>query len=225
MDGTDRRAWLVSLVLHGVLVAAASIRIADGDPPPPSDAAVPAAPDVPTTAPLILAEDAFVPLPLGQPLPDRPLADLPILHATSLAPRAEAASPGPVRAEDEPPTPARWDARATPILDALRGQARSAPRDWDEDNRRTAATTVQIFIENTFRARWAGLRTRITRRDLILWLRVDAGGRIASGGLFQCSTGLADLDRAIERWLTTEVTGLPRIEAGVDHFIRVELPR
>ena len=90
---------------------------------------------------------------------------------------------------------------------------------------RTAATTVQIFIENTFRARWAGLRTRITRRDLILWLRVDAGGRIASGGLFQCSTGLADLDRAIERWLTTEVTGLPRIEAGVDHFIRVELPR
>lgn len=224
MDGTDRRAWLSSLVLHGILVAAALIHVAGGDPPPPPAVAVPA-PETPATAPLILAEDAFVPLPQSQPLPDRPLPEAPILRATSLAPRADEASSGQLHTEPEPPTPARWDARATPILDALRGQARSAPRDWDEDNRRTAATTLQIFIENTFRARWSGLRTRISRRDLVLWLRVDAGGRITGGGLFHCSTGLADLDRAIERWLTTEVAGLPRIEAGIEHFVRVELPR
>lgn len=224
MDGTDRRAWSISLVLHGVLVAVSLIRLASDDVQPPADTATPI-PEAPTTAPLILAEDAFVPLPLGQPLPDRPLPEAPILRATSLAPQAAEASPGQIRAKAEPPTQTQWDAQATPILDALRGQARSAPRDWDEDNRRTTATTLQIFIENTFRTRWTGLRTRITRRDLVLWLRVDSAGRITDGGLFHCSTGLPDLDRGIERWLTTEVTGLPRIEAGIEHFVRVELPR
>lgn len=229
IDPLTRKAWLLSVVIHAVVVAISVIGLFPRRSPPPPPQTTPVAP-LPEQADdlgaLILAEDSFAPPPPAPALADLPLSPTVVpLAAASLAPAGREASRGSSGDARAPLALPPLAAPATPELDALRTRMSAPrPRDWGEDNRRNAATSLQIFIENAFWERWRGHATRITNRTLVLWLETGSDNRILRGGLFRSSTGVEELDRAIEAWLVSGVVGLPPIDAASIHYVRITLP-
>lgn len=240
MDNVERRAWMISLILHGGLVLVTLIGFGGGptNPPLPPLPPLPEMVDRPeaikkTPPPaalpeleMVLAEDAVLPVTADVALPALPLgqASVPILMPSSLAPKAKEASAG---TDHTLPDIVKSGAEVAtlPTLETIRAKRSAAlPANWEEDNRRTAATTLQMFLEQKFWQQWRALSTRISQRDLVLWIETDSTNHIARGGLFHCSTGLEDLDRSIEHWLTHSLVGLPPVAPNTTHYIRIRLP-
>jgi hypothetical protein len=230
MDAVDRRAFTVSLVIHGVLIAVTLIGIHPRGPeapiPEPSTVLAPA-PAAQEDLGFTLAEDAFAVVPAAPTLPAlgaRPLSER-ILHATPMLPPGPLTSRGSSGTQTQNLRLPESTAATNSELTALQARL-STPRAVDsaEDNRRNAATSLQIFLENAFQRQWRQQATRITNRTLVIWIETNRANQIERGGLYHCTTGVADLDLAIDRWLVSGTIGLPPITPGVIHYVRIEIP-
>jgi len=237
MDKITSRSFYASVLIHVVVVVVSLFGFFPSSAPQtppvtqiPAPAVAPkSAEKTPALAPLILAEDSFLsanPPPSLPPLPaPKQATSVTPLIPLPMTPTGPVLSRGTTGDRNAPLALPPADGPATPALDALRTRM-SSPRttDWDEDARRTTAMSLQIFIERAFWEKWRGHATRITNRTLVLWLRSGARNRVVDGGLFQCSTGVPDLDRAIEAWLVSGELGLPAIDTASIYYIRIKLP-
>jgi hypothetical protein len=106
------------------------------------------------------------------------------------------------------------EAVATPLGDALRGQ-RSNPRlSAEAASRATGADHLDYIIGEAYRRLWRGYASQITNRILVIEVEADGTGTVHRAGLFHCTTGVPELDRAITAWLVQEEVNLPRLLAG-----------
>ena len=88
----------------------------------------------------------------------------------------------------------------------------------------TARSYLEIQLDRAWRTRWWRWGSQVANRRLVVWAEVDRSGKVLRGGLFRSSTGVAELDRAIAHWLTSEGLVLPAIEPGVTHRFLLSLP-
>ena len=236
MDRVTRRSGYVSLVLHGVLVAASLFALGPPPPPAPPPARAPAAAaqsdaaqpkPSPTLAPLnIAAEDAV----LSPPAPRLPqlgagsaaLPPLPIVRATATDRQGTGRSRGRT-GSDPAPVDLPTAAGESPTLRALRGTHSNPSLKHEQDMQATAQAHLQKRLVDTYHARWRPYATQISNRTLVIELVVDRRGRVQRGRLFQSPTGSPDLDRAIESWLMEKDFGLPPITPETLWF-QVTLP-
>lgn len=245
MDKITSRSLYASVVIHGVVVVVSLFGLfPPSTPTSPAVIAIPV-PAVaekpaeksaeqprekpPVLAPLILAEDSFLPASAPPSLPPLPapkqLTSVTPLIPLPMTPVGRELSRGTSGDRNAPLALPPSDGPATPTLNAVRTRMSSPPAtDWAEDARRTTATSLQIFIERAFWTKWRSHATQVTNRTLVLWLRSGSGNHVVEGGLFQCTTGVPDLDRAIEAWLVSGELGLPAIDTASIYYIRIKLP-
>jgi len=112
----------------------------------------------------------------------------------------------------------------SPALRALRGGHVNPAMTHEQKTLATAQEYLEGRLVANYHGRWRSLRTQISNRRLVIWLVTDKRGFVQRGGLFQCSTGSADLDRGIEGLLLEKDFGLPPIAPGVVTYFAVTLP-
>lgn len=231
IDPLTRSAWLMSVIIHAVVVVIATVGLFPrrSPPPPPQDQTVPAAPapePADTFGDFILAEDSFAAPPAATTLPAAPLPPgiVPVVPTSMARPDRDTSrgQSGTQRSDIALPP---LDAPPTPELERIRSRMSArAATDWAENHRRDTAGHLYYLIHHAYLARWRHHATRITNRDLVVWLQSDPQGRIIQGGLFQCTTGVEELDRAITHWLLNEKLGLPQLDAASIEYFRIKLP-
>ena len=231
MDRVTRRSGYVSLVLHGVLVAASLFAFGPPPPPPPPPARVPDASAPPPTpaqvlAPLgVAAKDAVPPASaprLPQLGPESSPPPLPIVLPMPTDRQGGGRSRGKA-GPDPAPVDLPTAAGESPMLRALRGIHTNQSLSHEQDMQATAQSHLQKRLVDAYRSRWRAYATQVSNRTLVVELVVDRRGRVQRGRLFQCTTGSPDLDRAIEAWLMEKDFGLPPIAPGMLWFL-VTLP-
>ncbi len=233
IDPLTRSAWLSSVIIHAVVILIATVGLFPRRSPPPAillEQAVPAAPAAPKQADafgdLIFAEDSFVVAPKPPALPPAPLPSgiVPMVPTSMARPDRDTSrgQSGTQRSDIALPP---LNAPPTPELERIRSRMSArAATDWAENHRRDTAQHLDYLIRHAYLARWRHHATSITNRDLVVWLQPDAQGRIVQGGLFMCTTGVEELDRAITHWLLNEKLGLPQLDAASIEFFRIRLP-
>ena len=87
---------------------------------------------------------------------------------------------------------------------------------------RTAADHLDMRLKDAYWNQWRRYDPLITRRKLFIRLVVDSRGLVADSALVT-STGVEDLDLAIEHWLRTASLGLPPIAPGTNHYLSATL--
>lgn len=232
IDPLTRSAWLTSVIVHAVVILIATVGLFPrrSPPPPPQEHAAPAAPTAPEQADafgdLILAEDSFAVPPAATTLPAAPLPSgiVPVVPTSMARPDIDTSrgQAGTQRSDIALPP---LDAPPTPELERIRSRMSArAATDWAEDHRRTTVNHLAFLIHRNYMAQWRHHATGITNRDLVLWLQTDPQGRITQGGLFQCTTGVEELDLAITYWLLNGDFRLPPIDAASIEYFRIRLP-
>jgi len=233
IDRVTRRSALASLILHGVLVVAALVALGPPPPLPPPDRApdtVPAPDAAPRAAdlpPLLVAQSAAQPLSAPR-LPDLTpgvnlLPPLPIIRPTATERPGDQRSRGRAGADRAPVDLPATDAES-PTLRALRGMTTNPRLSHDQDMQATAQWHIENRIVRAYRSTWRSYTTQVSNRQLVIWVVADEHRRVLRGGLFQCSTGAPDLDRAIEGLLRQKDFVLPPIVPGVTTYFLVTLP-
>ncbi len=232
IDPLTRSAWLMSVIIHAVVVLIATIGLfprRSPPPQPPQEQAMPAAPAPDKTdafGDLILAEDSFAAPPSATTLPAAPLPPgiVPMVPTSMARPDRDTSrgQSGTQRSDIALPP---LDAPPTPELERIRSRMSArAATDWAEDRRRTTAQAFDMMLDRAYRAQWRHFATRITNRDLVFWLQTDHLGHVTQGGLFHSTTGVEELDRAITHWLLHGDLQLPPIDAASIEYIRIRLP-
>jgi hypothetical protein len=231
MDTIERKSWGLSLAIHVALVVVSlfSFRL----PAWSSRSASPPLPPAPTAAQhsgeVVLAPDAASGEGLGAFPALPPLSGQPAPSADVIVP-ASTSFPGKERSRgDRPGRSAPVDlpkasALSTPTMDALLGQRSNPTLSKDAANRATAADFVDFKVKQHYSEKWKGYASQITNRSLVVELVADEHAVIRRAALFHCTTGVADLDRAICDWLVEERTNLPPIPAGQALRFVVVLP-
>ncbi len=115
---------------------------------------------------------------------------------------------------------------ATPIAIAGGRTATPSEPELDREQRRyaDAATFLENRLQDEYRRSWTRFTPRVTGRQVVLRVTVDARGHVTAAELLS-HTGVAELDTAIERWLrrTDPPLGLPPLTSGRPHPFRVTL--
>lgn len=235
MDRITRRSAYVSLTLHGALAAASLIAFGSPPPPPPParipSAGMPAAPPPAPAdlAPLSIAAEDAVLAPAPQRLPgltpgSPPLPPLPIVRATPTDRQGGERSRGGGGPDRRAAVDLPTAEGGSPALRAARSAHRNPALTHEQDMLATAQQFLDGSISRAYHRRWRGYATQISNRRLVVWVVVDQRRRVQRGGLYQCSTGSPELDRAIEGLLFEKDFGLPPIAPGVTTWFQVTLP-
>lgn len=238
IDRLTRRALTISLGVHAALLLATFVAFGPSDPtrppepprpmPAPARPAPTAKPMAPAPAPTVRAEDRIQPA--AGPLPALGPGGHPPT-VVSHRPTDRMAGTTTTRGRDgEGDAPAVLPAATpgqAPTLAALQGRTRNVRLDDELVRLQTARTMIELAARAEYRRTWSTHSTRITRRDLIVWVQLDARGYVLRGGLFHCSTGVAEVDAAIGRWLNAageDRIRLPSLPTGVTHHLELRLP-
>ena len=232
MDAIERKSWVLSLVIHAALVVVSlfgiglpvlALRSASSSPPPPPQVSAPH-----VSGDIVLAPESVDggsgSLP---PLPSLSASSSPDVQAIAPAPTNYAGnehSRGDQTRHRAPVDLPQASAVPTPLSDALRGQRENPQLSIEAANRATAADHIDFIINRAYPRLWRGFATQITNKRLIIEVIADERGIIRRASLFHCTTGVADLDRAITDWLVQQGTSVPKLPAGQALRFIVVLP-
>lgn len=152
-----------------------------------------------------------------------PLPPLPVVRATPTDRQGGTRSRGST-GPDPSPVDLPTVNSESPALRALRGIHANPALSHEQDMLATAQWHLENRIVGAYRSYWRGYASQVSNRRIVVWVVADERRRVQRGGLYQCTTGSSDLDRAIEALLLKKDFGLPPIAPGVMTWFQVTLP-